>query len=224
MNNSDLAFLWDMDGTIIDTGESHYTSWKIILEKHGVELERHVFFENFGQNNQACTPVYLGYQPTPELLNEISEEKEALFREVALRQATLVRGVRDWLQAINNAGMVQVIASSAPMDNITELINKFNLQLFFNDIVSGYELPAKPAPDVFLQAASILDRSPDSCCVIEDSIVGVGAAKNAGMTCIAVATSQHPSKLSMADIIIDDFSVPIQDVLRSITSPRLKTR
>jgi len=203
-----------MDGTIIDTGESHYTSWKMILKKHGVDLGREAFYKNFGQNNQACTKVYLGYNPTPALLNEISEEKETLFRQVALEIATLVNGVEGWLSDVKNMGIPQVIASSAPVANIMAMLDGFELGHYFEDIISGYELPAKPAPDVFLQAARVLGLSPVHCCVIEDSIVGVQAAKNAGMACIAVTTSQPPSKLDLADIVIKDFTQPISEVLR----------
>lgn len=216
MNLKKYAFLWDMDGTIIDTGESHYTSWKMIMKKHGVNLERSLFFKHFGQNNRACTSEYLGYEPTPELLEEISEEKEALFRQIAIEKAGLVTGVEGWLHEVKNMGMVQVIASSAPMDNITAMIDKFELREYFDDIVSGFYLPAKPAPDVFLQAARVIDYLPDSCCVIEDSIAGVGAAKNAGMACIAVTTSQDPANLSMADIVIEDFAEPVFEVLKSL--------
>lgn len=205
-----------MDGTIIDTGESHYTSWQLVLKKHGADLERATFYRHFGRNNKACMTVYLGYEPTQELYTEISEEKEVLFRQVALEKATLVPGVKSWLRDIKSAGFSQVIASSAPMENIKSLFNKFELAPYFDDIISGFSLPAKPAPDVFLKAASAVNCPPDSCCVIEDAIAGVRAAKNAGMSCIAVTTSQDASNLNLANIIVNDFSEPVFEVLKTL--------
>jgi HAD superfamily hydrolase (TIGR01509 family) len=205
-----------MDGTIIDTGESHYTSWKLVLKKHGADLERATFYQHFGQNNRACMTVYLGYEPTEKLYKEISEEKETLFRQVAKEKATLVPGVENWLRDIKNAGFSQVIASSAPMENILALFTQFELAPYFDDVISGFSLPAKPAPDVFLQAARAVNCPPDSCCVIEDAIAGVKAAKNAGMSCIAVSTSQDASNLTLADIIVKDFSEPVFEVLKSL--------
>jgi HAD superfamily hydrolase (TIGR01509 family) len=217
---SKLAFLWDMDGTIIDSGECHYISWKETFNKHGFDLDRHVFYQNFGQNNQACMPIYLGFEPSQELFEQISLEKEALFRKLALEQATLVKGVESWLREAKNAGMIQVITSSAPMDNITALIDRFELSSYFDDLISGFEFPAKPAPDIFLKAADMLKKPVDCCCVIEDSIPGITAAKKAGMPCIAVSTTRPPSELYLADYVLEDFTFPLGEVLNALSLPQ----
>ena len=217
MATTKLALLWDMDGTIIDSGECHYISWKETFNNHGYDLDRRVFLENFGQNNQACMPIYLGFEPSQELFEQISEEKEAIFRKLALEQATLVTGVEGWLRKAKNEGMNQVITSSAPMKNITALIDRFGLRPYFDDLISGFELPAKPAPDIFFRAAEILNLPVDRCCVIEDSIPGVIAAKKAGMTCIAVSTTRPPSDLALADVVLEDFTEPLAVVLMALS-------
>jgi beta-phosphoglucomutase-like phosphatase (HAD superfamily) len=79
--------------------------------------------------------------------------------------------------------------------------------------ISGADLPAKPEPDVFLQATHVLDQSIERFIVIEDSPPGVKAAKRARMMCIAVATNQPKSELMMADLVLEDFTRPLMDVL-----------
>ena len=216
MAYSDLAILWDMDGTIIDSSECHYFTWKETLRSLGFEIDREAYHENFGRNNQTLVPLLIGFEPDPEQLKKIIEKKEALYRKLAPEEASLITGVRSWLAEAENRHFHQAIASSAPMENIQAILDGFNLRQYFDAVVSGAELPAKPEPDVFINAARILDHEPESCLVIEDSMAGVAAAKNAGMYCVAVATGYAHSELHRADFVLDDFTHPLEDILSKI--------
>jgi len=77
-------------------------------------------------------------------------------------------------------------------------------------------LPAKPKPDVFLQAARVLEQVPENCVVIEDSLAGVKAALKARMKCIAVTTTHPKSDLMLANFVVQDFSYPLMDVLNTL--------
>lgn len=211
-----MAILWDMDGTIFDTKDCHYSTWVIALKKHGYALSRKVFDDNFGRNNHSLLPHFLGFKPDNNLVEQLIEEKEAYFRQIAPEEVTLVAGVENWFTEAKQAQIPQAVASSAPMENITTLISSFNLRHYFDVFVSGADLAAKPEPDVFLETAKILDRSPENCVVVEDSIPGVKAAKNAGMTCIAVATTCTPSDLLLADFVVKDFLQPLADILDNL--------
>ena len=216
MPNYPSAILWDLDGTIVDTKESHFLTWQRALEKLGFVLEKAVFEVNFGRNNRTLVPLFLGFQPDVELMAEIIADKEALFRQIAPHQVGLVPGVKTWLSIANDMNISQAIASSAPMENIAIMIEKFDLRPFFASIVSGAALPAKPEPDVFFQAAQTLDIPPADCLVIEDSIAGVQAANQAGMRCIAVTTTHQRDELSQAAIVVDDFTVPFNEILNTL--------
>jgi HAD superfamily hydrolase (TIGR01509 family) len=211
------AILWDLDGTIIDSTECHFQSWSEALKSHGYSISRDLFNSNYGRNNFASLTGYLGFQPDLNLANEITHAKEALFREKVSRDASMVAGVMSWLAAANQMGMKQAIASSAGMKNITIMLTAFGLLGYFDLLVSGANLPAKPKPDVFLEAAKLLELSPQECLVIEDSAAGVQAAKNAGMTCIAVLTSHVKSQLTAADLLVDDFRTPFADAVAELT-------
>lgn len=207
------ALLWDMDGTLFDSKETHFISWQHALQMHGYTLDRQIYNANFGRNNRVNVPLFLGFEPEPDLYETIVETKERVFRQIAPESAKLVPGVLAWLGTAKNAQFPQVVASSAPMINIETLLAEFGLISFFDQLISGEDMPAKPEPDIFLTAALTAQRTPDQCWVIEDSLPGIQAAKNADMRCIAVATLHHASELSMADVILADFTTPLASVI-----------
>ncbi len=207
------AILWDMDGTIIDTKASHFSTWEAVLKKHGIRLDPDVFAANFGRNTRTILPVFLGFRPDPELMEQLIEEKAVLFREEAPLVSSLIPGVVDWLSTAKAQGISQAIASSGPLENIETMMSSFGLTEYFDRFVSGADLPAKPEPDVFLAAARELQRKPDECLVIEDSLPGVKAAVNAGMKCLAVTTTNPREMLTIADMAIDDFTQPLMGIL-----------
>jgi HAD superfamily hydrolase (TIGR01509 family) len=112
-------------------------------------------------------------------------------------------GVRTWLERLAAKGVSQAIASSAPPANIDVMVDEAGLRVYFDAIVSGSQLSAKPDPAVFLEAANHLGVSPDRCIVVEDAIAGVEAAKRAGMRCIAVTVTNPAAALQDADIVVD---------------------
>jgi beta-phosphoglucomutase len=213
LNISKLAILWDLDGTIVDTTDCHFESWAAALKQHGYDLNRDLFISNFGRNNQTSLPLYLGFTPEPALSVKIIELKEQLFRQRVSDDAKLVSGVELWLSFAKNSGIRQVVASSAGMKNITTVVSAFDLVDYFDLLVSGSDLPAKPEPDIFLTAADMLECSPENCIVVEDSPAGIGAAKKAGMVCIGVVTSHSESQLASADLVLKDFNIPFLDIV-----------
>ncbi len=122
-------------------------------------------------------------------VSQISEKKESLFRELIKGKAEPLPGVLDWLRQFQAWGIKQAITSSAPPENIEVLVAELKIEEFFDAIVSGFDLPGKPNPDVFLKAANTIQMEPENCIVIEDAIAGVEGAKRAGMKCIAVTTT-----------------------------------
>ena len=211
-----MAILWDLDGTIIDTKSCHQQTWESAIKDSGYTMDSRAYNENFGINNDVLLPKLLGFEPDEALKKRLIEQKEALFRDIAPESVNLVTGVETWLQDAKRYQIFQAIASSAPKHNITILLMNFSLTKYFDAIVSGAEMAAKPAPDVFFEAAAELGVEAKSCLVIEDSLAGVRAAKNAGMTCIAVATSHPASDFKLADMVIEEFTKPLSVILKRI--------
>lgn len=212
MTKQKIAFLWDMDGTIIDTKQAHFSTWCDALQKFGYDLNQQVFDSAFGRNNRTTLSIFLGFELDEKLQQEIIRTKEERFREIACAESSLMPGVEQWLAHAKGNHIPQAIASSAPMANITALLEGFDLLDYFDFVVSGEHLPAKPEPDIFLQAADRFNPIPDRCVVIEDSLAGVKASKAAGMLCIAVVGTRTKSDLALADLVIEDFLQPLEEV------------
>ena len=192
-----------MDGVLVDTDELHFESWKAVLSDYGIEMTEQDHKRTFGMNNKKILAILMGEEPEPELLREISDRKEAAFRDLARANVKPMQGVVDWLERFRSWGCVQAIASSAPKANIDTLVESMGLEEFFDARVSGFDLPAKPDPAVYLEAASQIGVEPRCCLVIEDAVVGVEGANNAGMAAIGVTTTHSINALKDADIVVD---------------------
>lgn len=197
------AVLWDMDGTLADTGELHYQTWKTALKSIDHDLNWEDFKATFGMNNQGILETLLGEKPSQELVERISELKEGQYRQLLPGRVSLLPGVKEWLDWLSTHHIPQAIASSAPSENIDAFVNELRLRPYFAALVSGFDIPGKPEPGIFLHAAARLGVEPSHCLVIEDSIAGVEAAHRAGMRCLAVTTTNPAQALSRADLVVD---------------------
>jgi HAD superfamily hydrolase (TIGR01509 family) len=210
------GIIWDMDGVLVDTGEEHYLSWAEALAPAGIPFSRELFRAIFGMNNQGSLEYLTGRKPEPAFVARISEQKEIRFRELMRGRARLLPGVLHWLERFRQLGYQQAIATSAPHANIAVLIDELQIRPYFEAIVSGFDMPAKPDPAVFLKAAAQLGLGPGVCVVIEDSIAGVQGARRAGMKCIAVATTNPAERLSSADLVLNSLEELDEDALKKL--------
>lgn len=196
----------------MDTGELHYLAWMQTLSTFDIPFSYELFQKTFGMNNAGVLTCLLGETPSQEFLTQVSEAKEQLFREKIRGQAALLPGVATWLEQLQQVGYTQAIASSAPPANIDALVDELNIRSNFEVIVSGFDLPGKPAPDTFLKSARLLKTSSDRCIVVEDATAGVEAARRAGMKCVAVTTTNPASLLQDADVVVENMTLLDPDI------------
>jgi len=195
--------LWDMDGVLVDTGAFHFSAWSQTLQEYGIPFDEERFRLTFGMNNTGILTVLLGRVPEPDLVAEVSARKESLFREAIRGRAQPLPGALAWLERLAAAGIRQALASSAPLENIDALVDELGLRPRFQAILSGFALPGKPEPALFLAAAAQIGVPPARCVVVEDAVAGVEAARRAGMRCIAVTTTSPASALAAADLVVE---------------------
>jgi len=200
------TILWDMDGVLADTADVHYKTWNKFLTEQGKPLSYQEFTQYFGMKNQDFLPMILGYTPSQEWLDQVSEAKEKAFRDFMDGNVHIFPGVIELLEQFKKWGFKQAVASSAPIENIDAVIDHLNLRSYFDAFVSPIGIASKPEPDIFLRAAETLHATPDQCLVIEDSIHGITAARRAHMKVLAVATSYPPEKLRTADKVVNRLS------------------
>jgi beta-phosphoglucomutase len=218
-HSSSFGVLWDMDGTIVDTVELHFQAWYTVLDERSIPITRESLRAAFGKNAVGIVSAHLDHPPEPDFLTEVIDSKEALFQQMVRENPVPVfPGATEWLETLQARGVKQAIASSAPMGNITVTVEKLDLSKYFIELVSGADLPPKPAPDVFLEAARLLGFLPEDCIVIEDAVAGVQAAQAAGMKCIAVATTHAAEELPEPDVLVDRLSDLPADVFEQLCS------
>jgi beta-phosphoglucomutase len=206
MVDSIRAVLWDLDGVIIDSAEAHRRSWHRLAKEEGLPLSDEQFWATFGQRNDTIIPLLWG-EMSPERIRELADRKEAYFREFIRETAAPLPGATELLSALKEAGYRQALASSAPMANIDLISEVLGLKRYLTALVSGESVAhGKPAPDVYLKAASELEVEPSRCLVIEDAVPGVEAALAGGMYCIAVAYERDLPGLRAATLMVRDLT------------------
>lgn len=205
------AVLWDLDGTLVDSEEFHWLSWRDTMRPEGVELTYAQFLASFGQRNDRIVPAWLGRGVDTARMQRIGEDKEAEFRRLAeIHGLSPLPGAREWLATLRAAGWKQAIASSAPRVNVEMMLRVAGLEGTLDAIVSADDVTiGKPDPQVFLKAAEKLGIPPSRCIVVEDAAAGVEGARRAGMRSIGVTTNAPLSAdvfvVSLADLPSDAF-------------------
>jgi beta-phosphoglucomutase len=182
------AVLWDMDGTLVDSGELHFRAWRETLAAEGRAYERADHEAVFGMRNDDILRRLLDPAISTAEIARIGGAKERRYRDlVAETGIEPLPGVRAWLHALAQDGWKMAIASSAPPENLHAIVAAIGLEKVFDALISGEEVPqGKPDPAVFLRAAERVGVRPERCVVVEDAPAGVLAGRRGGMKVIGV--------------------------------------
>lgn len=209
-----IGILFDMDGVIVLSNPAHLAAWQVFGRKQlGMEITSETFYRYIsGRKNEDALAELLPNRFTPQELASMSLRKEAIYREQFGSQLEAVPGVLRLIKELTSppasTEMAIALATSGPPENVEFVLHKFGLEKAFQVCVNGSDVPrAKPDPAIYLLAAQRLRVPPHRCVVLEDARFGVQAAKRAGMRCLAVATSEPPSRLAEAgaDLVHQDF-------------------
>ncbi len=205
------AVIWDVDGTLVDSQEYHWLSWRDAMAGEGSPITYEQFLASFGLRNDRILRGWLGPETTDEVIRRIGDWKEGEFRRLA-REGGLspLPGAAEWVARLHGQGWKQAIGSSAPRLNLEAMLRVLKLDRFFDQVVSAEDVTrGKPDPQVFLTAAARLGVPPERCIVVEDAPLGVEGARRAGMRSIGVSRNATlPADLyvrSLADLPDDAF-------------------
>ncbi|MEO8074580.1 MAG: HAD family phosphatase [Acidobacteriota bacterium] len=198
------AFIFDMDGTLVDNMYFHTEAWGKMLEENGIEMNAHDFLvKTAGKTNREILPTVFG-EISDDRIAELGDRKESLYRELFLPHRKTVEGVIEFLEVSQRAGIKMAVATAAPAANMEFILDGLDLRKFFDAITTADEITnGKPDPEIFLKSAEKLGVEPQHCLVFEDAVSGFEAAHRAGMKSIGIATVNSIEEILKLDSVVE---------------------
>jgi len=185
------AFLFDMNGTMINDMEYHIAAWHRILNEFGAGISMgKMKQECYGKNHELIERILPGRFSEQEK-DQLSFEKEHQYQKDFRPYLRLIDGLGIFLKESHLAGIKLGIGSAAIRYNIDFVLDGLEIRKYFDAIVTAGDVSrSKPDPETWIKCAGLLGLPPGDCLVFEDSPKGAESALNAGMRCIIV-TSMH---------------------------------
>jgi beta-phosphoglucomutase family hydrolase len=207
-----IAVIFDMDGVLVDNAYFHERAFAEYFSHFGTQLAP----EMFGRGNEELM-AELFPDESKERHRELAVGKEAYYRQIYEPYIKPVAGLIELLNELKNDNILVAVGSSAPIENIDFVLDKLQIRDFFDTIVIAAMVErAKPAPDIYLKAAELLNVKPENCLVFEDALAGIASARAAKMKIVGVATSLPKERLYETDKIINDFTEITIDEIKQL--------
>jgi beta-phosphoglucomutase len=183
------GLIFDMDGTILDTRPYHMAAWRQLVARLGLDGRAMELAESgFGKTNWAIFQEWWGKGVGGRDLDQLSEEKERLFRDLIKGRGRVRPGFVRLLEQARRWNLKIGLATSGPAENAAFLLRDLGIERWFDAIVPGSAaIRSKPHPDPFLLTARRLGVPPQQCLAFEDSSHGFWSVRRAGMTLVAIA-------------------------------------
>ena len=205
------AFIFDMDGVIVDSEPLHTATKMETFHHFGIPFEERHLEQYAGRTSKELFSDALADCPTALTWKELADYKHRLYIDRLTHAADIVPipGVVQLIARLHAKGNLLAVASSTGRNIIEMVLRRFGVRPYFTAVISGAELPrSKPDPAIYRKAADSLGIVPAHCTVIEDAAAGIAAAKAAGMTCIAYHNPNSGNQdLSHADWVAESFDM-----------------
>lgn len=215
MNNK--AFIFDLDGVIVDTAKYHFLAWKKIANQLGINFteEHNELLKGVSRIRSLDIILELGKkEATQEEKNMWLKQKneDYLSQLVDMDDREILPGVFEVLKFLKDNN--QPIALGSASKNARPILEKTGILSYFDAIVDGNDVTnAKPDPEVFLIAAKLLNVKPENAVVFEDSVAGIQAANIANMISIGIGDK---TILHEAKYVFQDFTVISEQFLKEL--------
>ena len=196
------AFLFDLNGTMINDMSYHIKAWYDILNELGAGITMHeTKLQCYGKNQDLLERVFPGRFSVEEM-ELMSLEKEKKYQQTFRPHLRLIDGLDHFLRDSKEAGTKMGIGTAAIRFNVDFVLDGLQLHHYFDSVVTADDvINSKPDPETFLKGAEQLGVQPGECLVFEDSPKGAEAALQAGMKCVAITTMHEPGDFNDENII-----------------------
>ena len=210
------AILFDLDGVLTDTSEYHYQAWKHLADDEGIPFtkeENDAHLRGVGRRDSLMY-IIRGKHYSENQMQEMMERKNRYYLELIKNMSPkdLVAGGKELLQDIHNAGIKIAMASSSK--NCQQVVESLGILSYLDGLADGYSVVnGKPAPDLFVYAAGLVQVPVADCMGVEDADAGIEAIKTAGMQALGIGPKD---RFHRADKVLPDLANKhLQDMLIS---------
>ena len=188
------AIIFDLDGVLTDTSEFHYKAWKRLADEEGIPFTHQENDEYLRGVSRRESLMYIirGRNYSEAQIQEMMDRKNRYYNEMitSMSPQDLVTGGRDLLSEIRNAGIKVAIASGSK--NCRLVLEHLDIMSYLDGIADGYSVVnSKPAPDLFVYAAGLVQVPTLACLGVEDADAGIEAIKTAGMQALAIGPKER---------------------------------
>lgn len=216
---TDKGVIFDVDGVLIDSYEAHFLAWRDLTDTHGFDLTEELFAQSFGRTSREVIALWWGQDCfSPGQVQEMTDRKEAIYREKIASSFPEVPGARELIQALDQAGFKMAVGSSGPPGNVAAALDVVDPEQRIVARITGEDVEVgKPDPQVFLLAAERLALPPQRCVVIEDAAPGIAAAQAAGAASVGyIGAGRTAEELRAADLVVTSLTELSPGVLTSL--------
>ncbi|WP_426585715.1 HAD family hydrolase [Mucilaginibacter sp. R-33] len=206
------AFIFDLNGTMINDMPYHTKAWQYLLNTDlgGSFTWDEVKPQMYGKNQEVLVRMFGPNRFTTEEMDRLSYLKEQRYQDEFLPHLALLPGLHEFLEKAYENDIPMAIGSAAIPFNIDFVLDNLNIRHYFKAIVSADDVVlSKPHPETFLKAAELLGALPTDCIVFEDVPKGAEAAANAGMNAVVLTTTHQQGEFEALQNVIhfaDDFT------------------
>jgi beta-phosphoglucomutase-like phosphatase (HAD superfamily) len=198
------GFIFDMDGTMVDSMPHHASTWNDFAQRQGLSIEiDELMRRTTGRTGVECVRLLLN-QPDMDEAQALAlvQVKEQLYRELFGPVFAEVQGFTPFYQASRAKGLKVGVGTAGDIHNVEFALHHLQMTPPPDAIARGDEgLSGKPTPAIFLAAAQRAGLAPEHCIVFEDAPFGIEAARRAGMRAVGICTSNSPDELAGPHVI-----------------------
>jgi len=179
VKNMQYGYIFDFDGVLVNTMELHYEAYSRACMEAGVPVEKKQFFSQAGMTGREQIKYFADRAGVEVDVEAVYRRKNELGKSWTERARDIDCNIA-LLRVLKNSGAKVAVATGSSRPSILPIMKKFGIEV--DAIATSEDVPrGKPNPDLFLCAAEKLGIPPEHCIVVEDSDVGIEAARNAGM-------------------------------------------
>lgn len=216
------GFIFDLDGVIVDTAKFHYLAWRKLANDLGFDITEDQNEQLKGISRVRSLEIILEWGnvklPQDSFMEQMALKNDNYLSYISsMTRKDILPGVSNVIDYLSEKNIPFALGSASK--NARIILEKTGLIRQFNAVVDGNDVSkAKPNPEVFLIAASILNIEPENCVVFEDSVAGIQAANIAEMTSVGIG---EKNVLNEADFIFSDFTQINIDFINQLIANRI---